>query len=398
MDFEYRPEDEAFRHEVRAFIAAELPPELAAKVARGYYPTNAEQLFWMNRLHSRGWAAPHWPKEYGGAEWPHLWHLIFDEEQRRANAPIRVFPNIYLAGPLIFNYGTQEQKKRFLEPMLDGTHFWCQGFSEPNAGSDLASLQMRAVREGDHYVLNGQKIWNSNAYRAHWSFTLVRTDPVAKKQAGLSLMFVDMKSPGLTVRPMKMINGEYFLAETFYDNVRVPVENLLGEENMGWTYAKGLLAKERSHSAEVPSSKHDLVRLKWLASQDFGNGLPLIANSDFRRKIAEVEVDLLALETSVLRVISSADKDSLAVASVLKIRGSEMRQRLSELMMTALGEYGLIYYPNPDEQENPNEPYPPGPSHAHGVTGTFLHRRATTIYGGANEIQRNIIAKNTLGL
>lgn len=397
MDFELSAEDRDFQSEVRARIREDLPAELAAKIARGYYASREDIRFWMGKLHARGWSAPHWPEEYGGTGWSPLWRHIFEEELWMANAPQRPTSNVFLVGPVIYTYGSEKQKRRFLEPMLDGSEMWCQGFSEPNAGSDLASLTTRAVRDGDDYVINGQKIWNSRADVADWSFTLVRTDPDVPKQRGISMILVPMNTPGITVRPIRTLTGENFLAETFYENVRVPAENLVGEPNLGWTYAKSVLTQERSSSAEVPSSKRDLAYLKTLAAQPRGKRPPLLANAGFRRRIAQAEIDLIALETSVLRVLSDRDQiQSLPVASLLKVRGSEMRQRLSELMVETLGEYGMIYYPDPAEHDTSS--YPPGPNVAPGLMHSFLHRRATTIYGGTNEVQRNIIARNILSL
>jgi len=397
MDFEFSAEDREFQREVRARIAEDLPPEIAARVSRGYHVKCDDRRVWMSKLHARGWAAPHWPVEYGGAGWPPLWHHIFENELFLANAPERPTSNVFMIGPIIYMFGSDAQKKRFLEPMLSGEEIWCQGFSEPNAGSDLTSLRTRAIRDGDHYVINGQKIWNSEAHVSDWSFTLVRTDPEAPKSKGISMVLVPLNTPGITIRPIRSLVGEVHLAETFYEDVRIPAEYLIGEPNKGWTYAKALLTQERSMSAEVPSSKRDLVYLKELASQSYGDRPPMLENAAFRRRLAQLEIDLIALETSVLRVVNDeAQVNSLAVASVLKVRGSEMRQRVAEMLVETLGEYGMAYYPDPDMHGE--EQLPPGPPHAPGLMHTFLFRRATTIYGGANEIQRTIIARTILGL
>jgi acyl-CoA dehydrogenase len=300
----------------------------------------------------------------------------------------------------LYTFGTEAQKAQYLPRIRNGDEFWCQGFSEPNAGSDLASLRTRAVREGEEYVVNGHKMWTSEGHYADMMFALVRTNAEVKPQAGISFLLIDMRDPGVTVRPIFTLDEGLSVNEVFIDNVRVPAQNLVGEEGKGWSYAKFLLGNERTMSAEVPHTKQDLARLKEIAKSEQYNGKPLLEDPLFRAKVAQLEIDLLALEFSVLRVLNLPENDPrlLSVASVLKMRGAELRQRVSELAVEALGDYSMAFYPDPEGHHDRVGLTPPGAGYAPGLVSKFLFRRATTIYGGANEVQRNIIAKAILGL
>jgi alkylation response protein AidB-like acyl-CoA dehydrogenase len=402
MDFTLDPADEAFRQEVRAFIRQHLPADIAARGKRGYHSNPDDVRAWTRILNEKGWAAFHWPAEHGGVDWSPLRRYLFDVELRTAGAPLLQQAAFELVGPVIYAFGSEAQKSRFLPAIRNADEFWCQGFSEPNSGSDLASLKTRAMRDGDHYIVDGQKTWTSEAHKAQWMFTLVRTDQESKPQAGISFLLIDMKSPGVTVRPIYSLDEGLSVNEVFLDAVRVPVENLVGEENKGWSYAKFLLTNERAMSAETPYTRADLDALKALADLETLNGRPLIEDPLFAAKLARFEVDLMALEYAVLRVLHMAEDDpSLnAVASVLKLRGAELRQRVADLAVEALGDQGLAVYPDTASpyRADPSTPEPPIADHAAGWLAKAMFRRATTIYGGSNEIQRTIIAKSVLGL
>jgi len=295
--------DDLFRQEVKAFIAAELPRDMAARTLLGYHPHRPDVEFWTAKLHARGWSAMSWPVEYGGPGWTLNQRHIFEEECFIAGCPA-VNPQAFaLVGPIIYALGTEAQKQRFLPPILQGTHFWAQGFSEPNSGSDLASLKTRAIRDGDEYVVNGQKIWTSEAHYCDWIFLLVRTSTEGKPQAGISFLLADLKSPGITIRPIIGIDGGHILNEVFLEDVRVPAENLIGEENKGWTYAKQLLGAERTHSAEVPRCKGLLARAKAVAAAITARGRPLIDNPHFARRLAQLEIEILAHDLEILNAI-----------------------------------------------------------------------------------------------
>ena len=302
-----------------------------------------------------------------------------------------------MVGPVIFNYGNEEQKKRFLPGILSADDWWCQGYSEPGAGSDLASLKTRAVLDGDHYVVNGHKIWTTLAQYADWMFCLVRTDPNVKAQEGISFLLIDMKTPGITVRPIITMDGAHEVNEVFLEDVRVPVENRIGEENKGWTYAKFLLGNERSGIAGVARSKKAIERLKNIATAELMDGQPLIKTDEFSRKIAELEIDLSALEVTELRTLAaeSKGKGPGPEASILKIKGTEIQQRITELAVEAVGNYGFVETPTGDTVGNE---FVAGPEYSHGAAQNYFNMRKTSIYGGSNEIQHNIIAKMVLGL
>jgi alkylation response protein AidB-like acyl-CoA dehydrogenase len=390
----YSSEDEAFREEVRAFTAAHVHAEVARRNLRGYHCVHDDVVQWIQALHARGWSVPNWPVEYGGPGWSIRQRHIFEEESFRLGAP-EISPQGHtLVGPVIYEFGSQEMKDRFLPKIRSGEHLWAQGFSEPNAGSDLASLRTRAIRDGDHYVVNGQKIWTSEAHSADWLFLLVRTNTEGKPQAGISFLLVDLKTPGITVRPIITIDEAHTLNEVFLEDVRVPVENLVGQENMGWTYAKKLLEAERSFSANIPRCRLGLERLKAVARVERLRGAPLIEDPAFAARIAQLDIDFLAHETTVWRVVEeeeSGQTSSVPTSSILKVRGGELLQQLNQLLVEALGDNAVPVYPEADYLgEMPADA--PGPDYAPGVVSEMMYRRAITIYGGSNEIQRNIIA------
>jgi pimeloyl-CoA dehydrogenase large subunit len=347
---------------------------------------------------------PHWPVEYGGTGWSPVQQYIFLEELQGFPAPAPLAFGVNMVGPVIYTFGNDEQKARFLPRIANLDDWWCQGFSEPGSGSDLASLRTTAVRDGDRYIVNGQKTWTTLAQYADWIFCLVRTDPAAKKQEGISFLLIDMKTPGITVRPIELIDGGREVNEVFFDDVRVPVENLVGRENKGWDYAKFLLGNERTNIARVGVSKERLRRIRELASLERIGEEPMIRNPRFREKLAAVEVELKALEMTQLRVVAAERTREKGkpdpASSVLKIKGSEIQQMTTELLMDVVGPYSLPYVPERDDDrwdELSNEPAI-GPDYAATVAPTYFNWRKVSIYGGSNEIQRNIIAKAILGL
>jgi alkylation response protein AidB-like acyl-CoA dehydrogenase len=398
MEFEYSPDDLAFRRQIRQFLADELPQDVSRRFKRGWRWTRAETEFWTKVLHARGWSAPNWPPQYGGTGWSPMKRYIFELESWLAGAPPTHNQNFDLVGPIVFTFGDEDLKRRILPPILSGDAFWAQGFSEPGAGSDLASLRTTAVRDGDHYVVDGQKLWTSDAEVCDGVFCLVRTDTSVKPQAGISFLLIDLKLPGITIRPIEMLNGERHLNEVFFDGVRVPMNCLVGEENKGWGYTKTLLAHERTASARVPELKRDLELLKQRARSVLVAGRALIDVPQFEDRLASLEIDITALEYTVLRVLSdSRQTPSMRAASVLKVRGSELLQQLSALMMEVLGLYSEVVYPPPQDWSEPWLDTLPGPEWASGILAAYLHRRAATIYGGSNEIQRTLIARAELG-
>jgi hypothetical protein len=397
MNLEFSPEELAFRDEVRAFIKDNYPAHLRGFGSREDL-SKEDFLAWHKILGKKGWAAPAWPVEYGGTGWTPTQRYIWSEENARAETIPPLPFGINMVGPVIYTFGTPEQKARYLPKILSGEEWWCQGYSEPGAGSDLASLKTRAVREGDHYIINGQKTWTTLAQHADWGFFLCRTDPSAKKQEGISFILVDMKTPGVTVRPIIMLDGGHEVNDVFLDNVKVPVENLVGVENQGWTCAKFLLAHERSGIAGVARSKRGVERLKDLArAERADNGDALISDKDFARKVAELEIDLTALEFTELRTLAreEAGRGPGPESSLLKIKGTEIQQRLTELAMEAVGNYAQPYFRSFDSDSNE---FAIGPEGARMTAPSYFNMRKTSIYGGSNEIQRNIIAKMVLGL
>jgi pimeloyl-CoA dehydrogenase large subunit len=393
MDLRFTPEEMAFRDEVRAFFRDNVPAKTREKLIAGRPLDKDDIVTWQRILNKRGWAVPNWPVEWGGQDWSPVQRYIFDEEMQLAPAPQPLPFGVSMVGPVIIAFGNEQQKKRFLPRIANLDDWWCQGFSEPGAGSDLASLKTRAERKGDRYIVNGQKTWTTLAQYADWIFCLCRTDPAAKKQEGISFLLIDMKTPGITVRPIVTIDGGREVNEVFFDDVEVPVENLVGEENKGWTYAKFLLGNERTGIARVGLSKQRLRRVKALARE-----VGLMDDPRFREKVAAVEVELKALEMTQLRVVAAErhrkDKKPDPFSSILKIKGSEIQQATTELALEVAGPYAMPYVP---PQEGRNEP-PIGPEWAAPLAPTYFNWRKVSIYGGSNEIQRNIIAKAILGL
>ena len=394
MNLEFSAEEKAFQQEVRAWLKAnkpEFPPALTM--------SRENTLAWEQTLASKGWLATNWPKEYGGTGWTATQRYIWDTECALANVPgVNPF-GVTMCGPVLMAFGTQEQKDEHLPHIANATRLWCQGYSEPGSGSDLASLKTNAVRDGDHYVVNGQKIWTTNAHKADWIFALVRTDPDAKAQRGISFLLIDMSTPGLEVKPIVSIDGMHHLNQVFFENVRVPVENLVGEENMGWTYAKFLLGNERAGIANVAASKRLVGRLKDIARAEAdGDGESLSESSDFMMRLAEVEVQLSALAAQEARVIAAMESTGSPgdAASMLKIIGSEVEQNLHALRVEAIGYYTLPFEV-PLIRGESNLPAP-GPDYAVSAVADMNFSRAASIYGGANEIQRNVMAKGVLGL
>ena len=394
---EFSPEDLAFQQEVRQFIAENYPADLRGKQDEGEELSKQDFLAWHKTLYAKGWVAPAWPVEYGGTGWTPTQRFIFSEETARADC-IRLLPfGLSMVGPVIYTFGTPEQKAYFLPRILSGEDWWCQGYSEPGAGSDLASLRTTAVRDGDDYIVNGQKTWTTLAQHADWGFFLVRTDKEAKQQEGISFLLIDMKSPGITVRPIITLGGEHEVNEVWLEDVRVPASQRVYEENKGWTCAKFLLAHERTGIAGVAASKRGIEKVKAIARTELDGDQPLLANAFFKRKVAELEVDLAALEFTELRSLAgpNAGRGPGPESSLLKIKGSEIQQRLTELSLEAVGHYGAPYFRGFGEGDNE---HPIGPDYAHRAAPTYFNVRKTTIYGGSNEIQRNIIAKMVLGL
>jgi Acyl-CoA dehydrogenases len=398
MNLEFSPEEIAFRDEVRTFIEENYPAELKGKGSREDL-SREEFLAWHQVLGKKGWSVPSWPVEYGGTGWTPTQKYIWSEENARADTIMPLPFSVSMVGPVIYTFGSQEHKDRFLPGIVNGTTWWCQGFSEPGAGSDLAGLKTTAVRDGDEWVINGQKTWTTLGHYAEWGFFLCRTNPdAAKKQEGISFILIPMDTPGVEVRPIIMADGGHEVNEVWLTDVRVPVDNLVGEENKGWTYAKFLLAHERTGIAGVARSKRNIERLREIAAKEVSNGKPLIEDADFAEKICKLEIDLTALEFTELRTLSSmqAGKGPGPESSLLKIKGTEIQQRLTELTMEAVGNYAHPYFRGFPE-DGANE-FPIGPEYAHHAAPNYFNMRKTSIYGGSNEIQRNIIAKAVLGL
>jgi alkylation response protein AidB-like acyl-CoA dehydrogenase len=386
-------EDAAFREEVRAFIAQNYPAEMRVPNPETDL-TKAQMLLWHRILHKKGWIAPLWPKEYGGPGWSITQRFIFEQETSRAGTLPPLAFSVTMVGPVIYTFGNDAQKKRFLPRILSGDDWWCQGYSEPGSGSDLASVRTKAVRDGDHYIVNGHKTWTTLAQHADWIFCLVRTDPAAKAQAGISFLLIDMKSPGVTVRPIITIDGAHEINDVFLENVRVPVENLIGEESKGWAYAKFLLGNERTSMAGIGRSMRHLDKLKRIVRAEMDEADPTYF--EFLKEIARIELDVLALEATELRVVAQMARgvEPGAAASLFKIRGTEIFQQITELTHRALGNYGLAIREHPVSANR----FMPGPDYAHTASEHYLNSRKLSIYGGSNEIQHNIIAKAVLRL
>ena len=393
MDLAFTSEEQAFRDEIRAWVRASLPAEISHKVHNALRLSRDDQQGWAKILGKKGWLGYGWPKQFGGPGWNAVQKHLFEEECARAGAP-RIIPfGPVMVAPVIMTFGNAEQQQRFLPGIGSGEVWWSQGYSEPGAGSDLASVKCRAERVGDKYIVNGQKTWTTLGQYGEWIFCLVRTSNEGKPQTGISFLLIDMKSPGVSVRPIKLLDGEAEVNEVWFDNVEVPAENLIGEENKGWTYAKHLLSHERTNIADVNRSKRELERLKRVAKTE-----GVWDDMRFRDEIARLEVDVVALEMLVLRVLSAekSGKNSLDIAGLLKIKGSEIQQRYGELMMLAAGPFSLPFIEEAMEagwQGN----FPGGVTADAPLASTYFNLRKTTIYGGSNEVQRNIVSQFVLG-
>ncbi len=387
MDLDFNAKELAFRDQVREFLATALPAEIRDRMHRSDDSHIRDDIQnWQKILHAKGWGAPAWPVEFGGTGWSKTEQYIFETECALADAPAQLAFGVKMVAPVLMRYGSPQQQQYFLPRILAGDDWWCQGYSEPGSGSDLASLKMKAERDGDDYVLNGQKVWNTLGQFADWIFCLVRTDSSGKPQRGISFLLIDMKTSGITVRPTRLLDGTFEVNEIWFDNVRVPVANRIGEENAGWTYAKFLLGHERTNIAGIGASKRELARLKQMAAAQPKAGATMLQDPLFATRIAQVEIELRALEITNMRVIFAEAKKQAPgpEASMLKVRGTEIMQRLSELQMEVLGADALVYRDSSGEIAR--------------ATSTYLNLRKLSIFGGSNEIQRNIIAQMILGL
>ena len=395
MDLDFSAEELAFREEVRAFVRASVPADIARKVLDHRHLSKQDQVRWQDILAAKGWLAGHWPREFGGCGWTPVQVHIFDEEAAAAGAPRLIPFGLNMVAPVIMAFGSPWQKEHYLTRIRENKDWWCQGYSEPGSGSDLASLKMRALRDGEgegaEYVVSGQKTWTTLAQHADMIFCLVRTSTEGRKQEGISFLLIDMHAPGVSVRPIIMLDEGHEVNEVFFDNVRVPAKNLVGEEGKGWTYAKFLLGHERTNIAGVGASKRELATLKTIARSEMQDGRPLMENPAFAAKIALLEIELMALEVTVMRVLAARGKAPGAESSILKIKGTEIQQTLTALMMEALGPYAQPFVPEEGAAAV-------GPDYAAPLAARYFNMRKTTIYGGSNEVQRNIIAQLVLGL
>ncbi|MEZ5701679.1 MAG: acyl-CoA dehydrogenase family protein [Burkholderiaceae bacterium] len=398
MDLRFTPEEEAFRVEVQTFLKEKLPDHLQNKVKRGLRLSRADMAEWHSILNERGWLANHWPEEWGGPGWSAVQKFMFEHECALAGTP-RIVPfGVGMLGPVLIKYGNEAQKRHWLPRILSGEDWWCQGYSEPGAGSDLAGVKTTAVRQGDHYIVNGQKTWTTLGQHANMIFCLVRTDRDAKKQEGISFLLVDMNSPGVEIRPIITLDGEHEVNEVFFTDVKVPVENLVGQENKGWTCAKYLLTYERTNIAGVGFSVAGMEKLKALASRVVHKGKPLSQDPMFAARMARVEIDLENMKTTNLRVIAAVAGGGVpgAESSMLKIRGTEIRQEILSLMRRATGPYALPYIEEAMSDGYAGETF--GPEGANTAAAAYFNYRKLSIFGGSNEIQKNIISKMILGL
>ena len=397
MDLEFTDELRHFQREVRAVIEERLPADIRTKVERFLALGKDDYLRWQDILAERGWLVYSWPVEHGGTGWSPVQGYIFEEEMGRARAP-RIIPfGPKMVGPVIWTFGNEAQKAKYLPAIARNETWWCQGYSEPDAGSDLASLRTRAVRDGDHYVVNGTKTWTTGAHWADMMFCLVRTDTEVKPQEGISFLLLDMRDPGVEVRPIVTMDGGREINTVYLTDVKVPVENRIGEENRGWTYAKFLLGHERFGIARLSESKARLAYLSEIARRHRVGGALLADDTDFMRSVAETEIELTALEFTELRALMSAEQGEApgVEANMLKIRGTEVQQKISEMLMKAMGYYALPHVH--EAMEYGWNEAPIGPEYASGLAPAYFNMRKTTIYGGTNEIQRNIIARMVLG-
>ena len=401
MDLTFTPEEQQFREEIRDWVGANLPKDISQKVHNALHLSREDIQTWAKILGKKGWLGYAWPTEFGGPGWNAVQRHLFEEECALAGAP-RLLPfGPVMVAPVIMAFGTAEQQRRFLPGIASGEVWWSQGYSEPDSGSDLASLKTRAIRSGATYRVTGQKTWTTLGQYGDWIFCLVRTSTEGKPQTGISFLLIEMKSPGVTVRPIIMLDGGHEVNEVFFDDVEVPAENLIGEENKGWTYAKYLLSHERTNIADVNRAKRELERLKRIAKLE-----GVYDDLRFRDEIAKLEVDVIALEMMVLRVLSAqkTGKSALDIAGLLKIRGSEIQQRYTELMMLAAGPFSLPLIREAmeagwqgDQLANGAAAFPFSAAHCAPLASQYLNNRKTTIYGGSNEVQRNIVAQTLLG-
>ena len=396
MDLTLSPHELKFQAEVRAFIRNNLPADIKRKVEGGMRLVKDDMVRWQKLLGARGWMAPHWPEKYGGTGWSPVERYLFEEELALGGCP-RVAPfGINMVGPVIIEFGSEAHKRRFLPRILSNDDWWCQGYSEPEAGSDLAALKTRAEADSDDYLVNGVKTWTTFAHYADWIFCLVRTDPKAKKQEGISFLLIDMRADGIAIRPIRTFDGGDEINEVSFTDVRVPKENLVGREGQGWTIAKFLLGYERTGIAGVARSKKQMQRLRTIASREMCGGRPLIEDPRFRDKVAAVEIELMALEYTNLRIVSAENAGQAPgpESSLLKFRGTEIQQAITELLLEAVGYYALPYAP--DALADGWNESPIGPEYAAPLAPHYFNWRKASIYAGTNEIQKNIIAKMIL--
>lgn len=398
MDLSFTGEDLSFRNEVRDFVRDSLPDDIRNAILSNGRLGKEDQIRWHKILFNKGWVAPGWKPEYGGCGWSATQQYIFNTEMALAGAPELLPFGLKMVGPVIYTFGSQAQKDQHLPGIMNGDVWWCQGYSEPGSGSDLASLKTSAVSDGDDYIVNGTKIWTTGAHLADWIFCLVRTDSSGKKQDGISFLLIDMTTPGIEVSPIIAIDGGHSVNQVFFTDVRVPKSNLIGEEGKGWTYAKFLLVNERNSIAQVGGKKRTLDKIKKIAAATEMDGHTLADSPSYRARIAQAEIELMALEYSELRFLSGQQSDHApgAESSMMKVRATELQQSMSSLFIEIAGYYGLPYEEFKD-QFGSNEP-PVGPSEADGAMAHHLYGRAATIYGGSNEIQKDVISKLLVGL
>ena len=400
MHITFTAEDLAFRNEVRAFFRDEMPSGIAEKQAGGVLLERDDHIRFQKALHKKGWAGFNWPVDYGGTGWTVVQKYIFATEMANANAPFIIPFGLGMVGPIIYTYGSDEQKQRFLPDILASNVWWCQGYSEPGAGSDLASLKTRADLEGDHYVVNGTKTWTTLGQHADWIFCLVRTSTdVARRQEGISFLLIDMSTPGVSIRPIITLDGEHEVNEIHFDNVRVPVQNLVGEEGKGWSYGKVLLQHERTGNATVAITRYRLQKLRQQVARSVRGAAPLAADRSFMRKVAATEIEVKALEFTELRTLAAvaSGKAPGPESSILKLKGSELQQAVDELYLEAAGYYALPYVPDQYVIGFPDAERIGEGAETRSSLRYFNYRKAS-IYAGSNEIQKNIIAKHVLGL
>ncbi len=404
MRLSFNADELAFQKEVRDWITANMPAEVAeeSRRSRTSHVSKERLLQWQRKLAGRGWLCPNWPKEYGGPGWSSTEKFIFEMEMARADSPYLSSFSIKMVAPVLMKYGSAAQKKRFLPKIAAAEELWCQGYSEPGSGSDLASLRTKAERQGDHFIVNGQKIWTTNAHFADWIFCLVRTSSEGKRQEGISFLLIDMKSPGIRIDPIYLVDGtrtpmRHEVNQVFFTDVEVPVENLVGEENKGWTYAKYLLEFERGGQAHGPRLRKAFRHLQTLSTTQMDAGEPLSASPAWREKMAALEMEIDAVEMNEMMFYSSLKTGDAPgnMASVVKMRGTEVGQKVTELAVEAVGWYGA---PFTELRNYDSNVVPVGGEYVDDVSPRYFNTRKTTIYGGSSEVQRNVLAKAMLGL